>query len=174
MIYQLTFIVKAEADTKAVKSVVESVGGKVAHERTVGQRVFTYPIKGLKEGIYFTYHIDIDPTLVEKLDEKLRFEEDIVRFLIVKTEKIIIPAVPQIKVEKPFDLAQGKEVLPAVPEKIEKAIEPAVKKETKPVVAKAEPKKPVKEVKKPAKLSVLEEAKRLKALEEKLEELLKE
>lgn len=150
MIYQLTFIVQDEKDKEIATKTVTAVGGTVLDERVVGQRKLVYPIKKLTEGIYITDHIDIDASALDKLDQKLRFEDKIIRFLIVKTEKVIKPTQAELPavVEKP---------------KVQVVIEP--KKVTKEVV-----KKPVKKEVAPS----VDQAKRLKTLEEKLQELLKE
>lgn len=165
MIYQVTFIVKDQAHKTVVNRTIETVGGKVVDERVIGSKTLAYPIKGLKEATYITYHFDIAPEALNELDKKLRFEDQIVRFLIVRTEKVIVPRVPVVRDNKQALPAQTG--LPAVPQPEQKALEPLPKIETKAVVA------PKKEKKIKA-ISAADEAKRLKALEEKLEELLKE
>lgn len=149
MIYQITFLVEDEKDKTTVNQTIGSLAGKVLEERVIGKRKLTYPIKKISEANYFTYHFEIDPEVIGKLDKKLHLQEQILRFIILKTETIIKPITPIIEQE---------------PVKVKKKIEKPVK-----PVEKVE--KPV-EIKKPA--EAVSESERLKALEEKLKEILKE
>lgn len=182
MIYQLTFLLQNEADKAVVNKTVASVGAKVVHERVLGRKTLIYPIKQVREAFYFTYHIDIDPATITTLEQKLNFDETIVRFLIIKTEKIIMPmpahtgAAPKV-IEKPIEIPEILPVmagLPAVPEKVEKAVAPKGSLRLEKPAPAPKPVKVEKKEKKPTKISAQDETKRLQALEEKLQELLKE
>lgn len=185
--YEITFITKEDVKDKPVKDILTGLDGKILNTSSIGEKQFAYKIKKLDRGFYSTVLFDIEPEKSSDLNKKLSLTEDILRFLIVaKKPSQLLVKEPKVskKPEAPIEIAEPKEIAAPVeieePKKIEKekpATEKAkpVKKAAKKVekVVKEEKPKVSKEVTEIEKETESEED-RLKALDEKLDELLKE
>src|SRR5262245_25765582 len=55
-----------------------------------GKRKLAYAIKKQRQGFYEWYYFEIDPSRVSEIDRKLKQSETILRFMILKMEKIQI------------------------------------------------------------------------------------
>ena len=184
--YEITFIAKEEKDD-VVKKTIESLNGKITQEEFLGRKKFYYPIKKEGAGFYTTYVFEIDPEKINDLNKTLLLKGQILRFLII-IKKVVLKkpkekkketVEPEEKLENIEKEETEKKVTEEVTKKVEinkeKIVKPKEKikeevkeekitKEEKPV----EPKKKL-----PKKEDVSDEEERLKALEKKLEEILK-
>lgn len=151
--YEILFIMPNRFTDEEAKGVFAKVGqlissleGKITLENYWGKKKFAYPIKHEYYGYYGLYEFDLERASIAEINNKLRLDNDIVRFLIVKKE---VKSEEQVKKD----------------EKIKEKIE------TKKAKAKEED---VKEVKKTSKPSKKSEDKKidLKNLDEKLEDVL--
>ncbi|MDR0744344.1 MAG: 30S ribosomal protein S6 [Holosporales bacterium] len=93
--YEAVFIVRqdasashVEAVTQEAVSIIKDNGGEVAKTEFCGLRNLAYPIKKYKRGYYVLLNISIDSNGIKELERKLKLNEDICRFLIVKVEKL--------------------------------------------------------------------------------------
>ncbi|MDR2598448.1 MAG: 30S ribosomal protein S6 [Holosporales bacterium] len=93
--YETVFIVKQDASSSHVESVAQGIiavikeqGGEVTKTEFCGLRYLAYPIKKNRRGHYVLLNIALDPTGINELERKLRLNEDIIRFLIVNTDKL--------------------------------------------------------------------------------------
>lgn len=94
--YELTFVVDPrlsdeQTDTLCgeYRQMIESGGGHVEHLEDWGRRKLAYPIRKLEEGRYFLLHISSDgANPAEEVEHRMRQNEDILRFLTVRTEKL--------------------------------------------------------------------------------------
>ena len=202
--YEITFIAKEDSKEPVVKKAVEVLAGRVLSEVKLGQKNFVYPIKKEKSGFYTSLVFEIDPEKVQDLNRKLLLEEEILRFLIVSinvnkamTEVPAIELKPEeitgkqeettaiIEPEQSLDKARESVIIEAPVAEIIAKEEPAVGEKTVEIKKEPEeveeiPKKVKKVVEKPVKKEVKPEVEteneeeRLKALDKKLEELLKE
>jgi small subunit ribosomal protein S6 len=196
--YEITFITKENLAEKPVKESIETLGGSILNISSIGERQFAYPIKKENRGIYTTVLFELEPDKFSELNKKLILHDDILRFLIVikkvketpeevvkeeiKEEKLVAP-VPEVKIEE----SKKEEKVEAAKQVIE---QPVAKKEEvipeekpkKKLATKTEPKiepekikvsKASKEVKE-IETDTESEEDRLKALDKKLDELLKE
>jgi len=183
--YEITFITKENLKEAPVKKEIEALGGKILNISSIGQKNFVYPIKKEKSGVYTTVVFEMDPQKLMDLNKKLGLKDEIIRHLIIlyKAAKIEAPKLP--KLPKPEKTLPKEEVkLPEPPKEIEKPkeIEPALKekKATVKKVPKKKIEKPVIEAPKPSKETQeiekeeVSEEERLKELDKKLDELLKE
>jgi small subunit ribosomal protein S6 len=91
--YELTFIIHPEVEEKEVESVVEKVrkiigddGGKVTDVNHWGRRRLAYPIKKQLEGYYVVMRVEIEPSAINELERKLSLTEEVIRYLLVRTE----------------------------------------------------------------------------------------
>ncbi len=174
-----------------VKKEIESLGGKILSTSSIGQKQFTYKIKKETAGTYSSAIFEIEPEKVNELNNKLVLKPEILRHLIIITRAVKIPlesapkpivekiAAPEEKLELPE--VEEKPALPTPVETIKEELKEKVKKPTEKKLVEA--KKPVKEKlfekEKPASKPAIKEEDispddRLKALDKKLDELLKE
>lgn len=100
--YLLTIVVKPEITDESRKTLLESmvkrlVGdggnkgdmgneGKVIKEDLWGVRDLAYPIKRSSKGFFAHFEIETDPKNAKGLDKSLKVEEDILRYLLVRTK----------------------------------------------------------------------------------------
>ncbi len=75
---------KAEVDK--IKDLITKNKGEVAKEEAWGKRVLAYPIKHLTEGIYHLLNFKSTPSKIKELEKKLNLDDEVLRFLIVRSE----------------------------------------------------------------------------------------
>ena len=63
-------------------------GGKVVKKEQWGLRSFAYKINKNKKGHYFMLNLDSAPTTIFEYERQMRINEDIIRFLTIKIDKI--------------------------------------------------------------------------------------
>ncbi|MBA3679470.1 30S ribosomal protein S6 [Candidatus Saccharibacteria bacterium] len=77
-----------ENTTKKIEKIITDLGGKIEKKDNWGKRKLAYKINKLDWGIYVFYEIEIDPTKVRAINDKLRITEEVIRYLIVSLEDI--------------------------------------------------------------------------------------
>ena len=89
--YELVYIVSPNINEDALPEVIGKVadlvkktGGNVTEVNQWGRKKLTYPIKKFYEGNYIFAKLDIESTVVKKIDASLKMNEDILRYLITK------------------------------------------------------------------------------------------
>lgn len=82
--YELTVLVRNEADVNTVKQLLESFEASVKKEEKWGKRDLAYPIGKDTSAFYFTYTLEIDGTRIEDFKQKMNFEEKVMRYLMLK------------------------------------------------------------------------------------------
>lgn len=85
--YEITFLLNDESETKNIKSLLESLEGKVAEEKAWGERELAYPVKKLRTAKYFTWTFTIPPKNLAELKRKLNFNEKLLRYLLLKLDE---------------------------------------------------------------------------------------
>jgi small subunit ribosomal protein S6 len=91
-LYEIVFIARQDLQTQEVhqisdqyKEYVKSIGAELKKSEYWGLRSLAYTIKKNKKGHYLFYIVNAKPDLIKKLEDKLRFREDILRFMTFKT-----------------------------------------------------------------------------------------
>ena len=84
MKYELMFILSPDFPEEEWRAKVKDV--KVLKEEIWGKRVLAYPIKHFSEGVYVLLNFEAAPAKVKDLEKKLNLDEDLLRFLIVRSE----------------------------------------------------------------------------------------
>ena len=91
--YEILFIMPNRFTDEEAKGVFAKVGqlissleGKITLENYWGKKKFAYPIKHEYYGYYGLYEFDLERASIAEINNKLRLDNDIVRFLIVKKE----------------------------------------------------------------------------------------
>ncbi len=68
-------------------SVIANQSGEVLGTELWGKRTLAYPINKFFEGVYELHRVALPPQGTAEVDRYLRFNEDILRFLILRTEE---------------------------------------------------------------------------------------
>jgi ribosomal protein S6 len=194
--YEITYLVQNEDvfKNKPVENTIEKLGGKVVSSKPWGQKNLAYTIKKLNTAYIVTDVFSIDAQNIGKLDRQLGLDSSVMRFLIVKDVKEVPnlgeepearprsdsrqdyrqsrqPKVIVSPVKKPVEVNAPMPTTKEVSKEIEKIVAPKAKEapqKTEKLVKKAPAKKA------PAPKSAPSDEERLKQLENKLQDLLKE
>ena len=95
-----------ESTTTKVEKIITDLGGKIDKKDNWGQRKLAYEIKKQTWGIYVIYEIEIDPSKVRAINDKLNITEEVMRFLIVSLEDIRYLKKPNQKPAKKSEKAK--------------------------------------------------------------------
>lgn len=89
--YELTVVLdgkattaKKTAVTKTIEKVVELGKGKMGKVSEWGIKDLAYKIGKSITGTFLFFPLSVEPSFVKQLDNKLKMEENIIRYLIVK------------------------------------------------------------------------------------------
>lgn len=183
-LYEITFLTKEEADP-GVRQLIEEVNGTIGEESTLGRRRLVYQIQKETQAVYTTLVFEIEPEQLAELDRKLRQNSAILRYLLIrkvaaKQAKEVSKAVREAiaQAEKLEDTVEEKPEVPMSEVELPVDVEEQPAPVAEPVAEKPARKPRVKKVEKPAEIpETAEEAteeERMKALEDKLGEILKD
>ncbi len=91
--YELTLVLNSDLTSENQKKVLAKIGklitdfkGKAGKTKEWGKKQLAYPIKKKTVGIFQLMNIDLPPEAIKDLDQKLRLEDNLLRFLIVKID----------------------------------------------------------------------------------------
>lgn len=194
--YEITLLTTEDLKEAPVKKEIEGLGGKVLTTSVLGERQLAYPIKKQTTGIYTTVVFEMEGEKVLELNKKLVMKTEILRQLIIahKAVQAAKPAKPKetLAPETEITVPAETEIIPTPvetpePEKTPaKAVKVAPEKEAKKSPDET-PEKPAKPAKKTLPKTEIKSQKvqeemqkelsaddRLKALDKKLDELLKD
>ena len=91
--YELAVVVNAKiedderaATVEKVKAYIERFGGTVTNVDEWGKKRLAYEVQKMKEGYYYFIQFEGETTVPAELEERLRIEETVLRFLCVKQD----------------------------------------------------------------------------------------
>ncbi len=87
--YQLTLLVKNDLDEKKRASLLDSLKkdfGSLTKEDLWGSRNLSYPISHMDKAFYAHFEFSSEPSAILDLDRKIKLNEDIVRYILLKVE----------------------------------------------------------------------------------------
>ena len=91
--YETVFIARQDITANQVDSLAQSynkiindAGGQVAKTELCGLRNLAYPIKKNKKGHYVLLNFSVDGKTLAELENKMRLNEDVLRYLTIKVE----------------------------------------------------------------------------------------
>ena len=102
--YEITYIVRPDMDDEQTRTVIEgvtrrmeSLGGEIITSSAWNppRRRLAYPIRDFSDGYYVTTHFRIHPQDLRELENALRLNENVLRFLVVLTTEQSIKAAQQ-------------------------------------------------------------------------------
>ncbi len=135
--YEMLFIMPNKFTDDEAKGVFQKVGqllksleGKITLENYWGKKKFAYPINHEYYGYYGLYEFDLERTLIAEVNNKLRLDNDVLRFLIIKKD---VKNEEQVKKDQKI-----KAKIEDKKAKVEKEKEEEIKKTTKKSTSKKE------------------------------------
>ena len=91
MHYELLYIIPTpftENDVPQIQEkiadLIKSVGGTIEENKNLGDRKLAYEIKHIKRGFYILNTFTLDPSQIKTLEQKLKLQPEILRFMICK------------------------------------------------------------------------------------------
>lgn len=60
--------------------------GEVTYQDNFGRKKMAYPIKHLRHGYYFLLELNLAPENLKSIEEKLKIDESLLRFIFIKTK----------------------------------------------------------------------------------------
>lgn len=95
-LYEGMFIVKASLSDEARSKALERIkgglvqrGGELVKVHDMGLRRLAYPIDRHKEGVYTLIYFQLPPTQVTEFWQECHLNEDLLRFMTLRTESIL-------------------------------------------------------------------------------------
>jgi small subunit ribosomal protein S6 len=92
--YELTLIVRPDVEDtgltallEKVKGLIATAGGQGTQVEPWGRRHLAYPIKKITEAQYFLIRTQLPPQALRELERNLRLTEEVLRFLLVRTDE---------------------------------------------------------------------------------------
>lgn len=138
--YLLTVLIKEKLDEKGRSGLIDDVKknfSNIVKEDIWGVRGLAYPIKHNDKAFYAHFDFEAEPEKIINIDRSLRLNEDVLRYLIVKSKKVKIrKGKAKTEVKGDGETVKAKDKLEAESGKSEEAIskgkeEKAEKKVTK-------------------------------------------
>ncbi|MGE0873162.1 MAG: 30S ribosomal protein S6 [Burkholderiales bacterium] len=118
--YEIVFIVHPDqseqvpAMVERYKGVIGARNGTVHRLEDWGRRQLTYPLQKVHKAHYVLMNIECDQETLNELDHSFRFNDAVLRHLIVKMTKAVTEPSPMMKEEKSRSLMErGSESRPA-------------------------------------------------------------
>lgn len=90
--YILSATLSDEARNKAmdkIQSSITSRGGEIVKLHQQGKKRLAYEIEGHREGYYYVMYFNVDTQAVTDLWQEYHLNEDLVRFITLRTEKVL-------------------------------------------------------------------------------------
>lgn len=90
--YVISATLSDEARHKALDKILAGItsrGGEVKKIHEQGRRRLAYEIKGHREGYYFLVYFEAPSSAISELWHEYHLNEDLVRFLTVRAEKVM-------------------------------------------------------------------------------------
>ena len=90
--YESVIIINPSVDEDKVKGLIDKFSdlinkqGKVTKVDTLGKKKLAYEVKKNKEGIYFVFYFEAEPTLIAELERNYRITDEVIKFIVVKDE----------------------------------------------------------------------------------------
>ena len=117
--YEIVFIVHPDQSEQVpgmverYRSMVQSKGGKVHRLEDWGRRQLTYPIQKMHKAHYVLMNIECNNETLQELEHAFKFNDAVLRHLIVGMRDAVVAPSPMMKEEKSRSLAPA--ATPATP-----------------------------------------------------------
>lgn len=95
-LYEGMYVIRANISEDARHKVLEKIkegitqaGGEILKEHELGRKRLAYEINRQREGFYFLLYFTMPPVAVEGLWQSYHINEDLLRFITLRTEKVL-------------------------------------------------------------------------------------
>jgi len=111
--YEICFIVHPDqseqvpAMVERYKGIVAARNGKVHRLEDWGRRQLAYPIQGLHKAHYVLLNVECSDRALAELEHAFKFNDAVLRHLIITTDEAAIAPSPMMKEEKAKNLTHG-------------------------------------------------------------------
>lgn len=92
--YELVFVMQPDLDEQGIANIndriaqiITNANGTIDSTEMWGKRTLAYPIKKFFEGHYVLHRFQMDPSGTAELDRLLRFNENVIRYLVIRTDE---------------------------------------------------------------------------------------
>lgn len=92
--YELVFVLQPEVTDAEITTLnerlahaISGTGGELSLTELWGKRQLAYPIKNFFEGHYILHRFQMEPQATGEIDRVLRYQEDVLRYLLVRTDE---------------------------------------------------------------------------------------
>jgi small subunit ribosomal protein S6 len=130
--YEIVFIVHPDQSEQVpgmverYRQTVTGRSGKIHRLEDWGRRQLAYPIAKIHKAHYVLMNVECDAETLGELDHAFKFNDAVLRHLIVKMDDAVTAPSPMMKEEKSRSLtAPAAPVAPVAPEEAAKAVAPA-------------------------------------------------
>ena len=116
--YEIVFIVHPDqseqvpAMIERYKTLVTGHGGNIHRMEDWGRRQMAYPIQKVHKAHYVLMNIEADQSTLTELEHAFKFNDAVVRHLIMKTDKAVTAPSPMMKDDKARSLTPQSEAAP--------------------------------------------------------------
>jgi small subunit ribosomal protein S6 len=110
--YEIVFIVHPDQSEQVpgmidrYRTLIQSKGGKIHRLEDWGRRQLTYPIQKIHKAHYVLMNVECDNATLEEIEHAFKFNDAVIRHLIVKMTEAITTPSPMMKEEKSRSLTQ--------------------------------------------------------------------
>ena len=117
--YEIVFIVHPDqseqvpAMVERYKALVATHGGQIHRLEDWGRRQLAYPIQKLHKAHYVLMNIECNGEALAELEHGFKFNDAVLRHLIIKTKKAVTTPSPMMKEEKSKSMLESREEAPA-------------------------------------------------------------
>jgi small subunit ribosomal protein S6 len=128
--YEIVFIVHPDQSEQVpamiarYKSIIAAQGGQVHRLEDWGRRQLAYPIQKLHKAHYVLMNIECDGEVLAELEHGFKFNDAVLRHLIIKMKKAVTTPSPMMKEEKSKSMIEPPRE--EAPPRVEVAVEGAV------------------------------------------------
>lgn len=91
--YELTLVLDGKAGAAKKKKVMETFEktlkifkGAIKESKEWGVKELAYKIGKSESGLYLFFELELDPTAVKALNDKLRTDPDLIRYLLIRKD----------------------------------------------------------------------------------------
>lgn len=95
-LYEGMYILNASLSEEALKKALERItkpieerGGEIHKVHEMGRKKLAYEIDKHKQGQYFLLYFSVDPTLIEEMWKEYHLNEDLIRYVTMRVEKVV-------------------------------------------------------------------------------------
>jgi small subunit ribosomal protein S6 len=125
--YEIVFIVHPDqseqvpAMVERYRGQVQAGGGKIHRIEDWGRRQLAYPINKIFKAHYVLMNIECDQKMLDELEHGFKFNDAVLRHLVVRMKKAHVAPSPMMKEEKSRNLTAGPAPVEAAP-KVEEPV----------------------------------------------------